>query len=476
LLSFVSYRASLRSVEGTVQQDRCLTVVASSPAALAEARRLGTNRYGGTIYLDGVFGITVYSQQLLSLIAEDPFTLRGIPINFAVHSSYTLGSAESPRSILSGVPDVLLEPRLPPACFLQEFGGGISLAEPLAAMIKWAACAAKISAALQSAEVTCPKASMDESKLPHSNVSYTTLQQLRQLENLGIHPAYLLMDQEAALKRGARLWICERLSLVYCKYLQPLLHEIVTALDGRPLFSLEEEFDVALGTANKFLRSFTSVSVTQSPVGTVSDVLVAAVVRRVFNDSFADFITTHSIGRHLLSDCVVALLAYDFLRIRTIVSQTDHTVPLGLLQTWFDDVVNRWEATIRIDGPLCRFVRKSGALRHVSCSFHYRADWTSKLMGLHPPRPAAILIVGHEAASTYFRSEFGLSPRYITLVLCVLQRPSSRFPQPQHLMMSLRWELLSKLKVCILLQLQVYRLAFTLRWPQSFIVHCSKAC
>lgn len=369
----------------TPQLDRKLTIVLSSPLADADASTIARN-WGGSWYLDGVFRLTVYDDQIISLLAEYPWTFMGCPISCAFLTVYTLkpvAGEESTASLISGASKVELSADLPDVREVLACDKLVAPDPEFAAI--WDVAFAELSKSLP--QVASPAAEIDENRLPLHSVAYTTLRQLSSAWFVkSLRPSFLLMDQEANLWRGARLWQTKILMHVFCKHLQSIAPEIHSALGLSCVLTAAALKNVrGMSVVDTLLRTSDVSHLDAIPVAI--DTALVVLARRVFSDAFVDAVLLLSYSGINLLTLVLALLLYDICRIRALISPSvdGRTTSIALMGEWMDDLLCRWQVTMRKAGPLCFFSREFGVLRIEICHFHALVDW-SKQLKANPPQ------------------------------------------------------------------------------------------
>jgi hypothetical protein len=217
---------------------------------------------------------------------------------------------------------------------------------------------------------------------PHSRTSFIVYNQIRLMAETGIRPAYLKMDEEAALWRGARLGVHEINARAYACDLRPLHQRIVATLLSCDEVTVDAN---CFRLVDSFLlesKSTGLVDFAPSGVVTARSQHETAILKMVFDDNFVQFVSTHAVGSNSLSTLVLLMLSFDLTRIRKLVTDGSRTTPLGYFREFLDEIISRWQNVARVDSPLGEYLRFTAPMSTVCCHFHLRQAWTRALTDL----------------------------------------------------------------------------------------------
>lgn len=370
-------------------------MVVSTPLAKLTCERFA--RFGGTVSVDALYGTTIFEQPVLPFVIEDYYTLKSLLLGFGVGLQIDLDASDSG----SGFNSVsLTDSRDARFCnrFKLSIGDDVdAVAVPRKALL--ANVFAQISTALGLQELPV----MHETR-PISRNSYIVQQQLSLASDAGLNPAYLQIDDEAALWRAARLHVHYSHAKSYALQLRSYHERIVAILVT--VFRDYQVSDADIVNADKLLSKHSSTSVLNNSQTDefVANLAIQTLMTELFTVAFIEFISNHatSSGKSL-AYLTLLLLSFDLHRIRECVEHNDKTIPLGHFREFMDDVIQRWQAVALPSGPLGQYLRFTAILSVVLCHYHSRASWSRYLMGLRTG-----IAVNGSAAST--ATEPTLSP------------------------------------------------------------------
>ena len=355
----------------------------SSPVNDLECRRLAAVPRVA-LSIDGLHSTTSFDQPCVPLLGECPYTFRAVPTSFGITVPYTLSTDETSTdkvdlSNLSGVENLPLSNSSDDveAVFRTAFmkagqDTSVSTEQEVPDETKRLANAYSL-LAVALAHSALPD--IDESASPLCRIGFVVLNQLRHAHSKGIRASYVAMDGEPAIGRAARLWLHECHAEAYACTLRGAHADLVKSVD---LACIKDASAKHFETVNAFLCRQTHADGITVDDGFQS-ISACRMSAELFHADFVSYLRSHKVDDINLEQLVLAMLCYDLHRIRTVFSRRQHTSPLGPLREFMGSLMERWQAVVRVEGPLGSYVRETLPLSIILCHFHIRQDWNRQL-------------------------------------------------------------------------------------------------
>ena len=355
----------------------------SSPVNDLECRRLAAVPRVA-LSIDGLHSTTSFDQPCVPLLGECPYTFRAVPTSFGITVPYTLSTDETSTdkvdlSNLSGVENLPLSNSSDDveAVFRTAFmkagqDTSVSTEQEVPDETKRLTNAYSL-LAVALAHSALPD--IDESASPLCRIGFVVLNQLRHAHSKGIRASYVAMDGEPAIGRAARLWLHECHAEAYACTLRGAHADLVKSVD---LACIKDASAKHFETVNAFLCRQTHADGITVDDGFQS-ISACRMSAELFHADFVSYLRSHKVDDINLEQLVLAMLCYDLHRIRTVFSRRQHTSPLGPLREFMGSLMERWQAVVRVEGPLGSYVRETLPLSIILCHFHIRQDWNRQL-------------------------------------------------------------------------------------------------
>jgi DNA polymerase III epsilon subunit-like protein len=376
-----------------------------SPLTVSETKRVAEH-VGGSVFFDGLWGLTMHNLQHFMLFCQDPYTRRGVLTAAGISARYAVvpqGDADAASlSNLSGVPNLQLQDA---KSFPAVFASNVTRVVTPAHLTRLYAA---LDASLDQAPL--PELRIDGSAMVLSDVSFVALNMFRRAYVCGLRPDFYFLDNEYALWRSLRLFLHEVLACGYstfCENLHRSLIEIHDDLIVRELVPTSSRpvgptlpVDTASSIDTDSLLRFSGLA--RSPLrdgrteASVSKKFcesssmsgqaeckpeVATICRSIFTEEFVkcSLAHRHVTSRRTLLEEACILLLYDLNRIWECVHDSKLTLPVGLLMEGMDDIAERWQCIALPGSPLGRFLREHAYARGALCLFHMRMCISRKI-------------------------------------------------------------------------------------------------